>query len=40
MCKVSKTVEQLTIYQLPRGEVSHAEANPKRAKALLEKEIE
>lgn len=38
--KLAETLEQLTLYQLQRGEISGAEANLKRAQALLEKEIQ
>ena len=40
MGKLAETAEQLTIYQLQRGEISGAEANLKRAQAALEQEIQ
>ncbi len=38
--KLAESLEQLTLYQMQRGEISDAEANLKRAQALLEKEIQ
>src|SRR6185369_3806571 len=37
--KLAETLEQLTLYQMQRGEISDAEANLKRAQELLEFEI-